>query len=73
MNGTIEQGAYTVYVATADISMREITVPGDSIFVLGDNRPASSDSRIFGPVPEDLIVGRVTAVIAPIDRMRIVR
>lgn len=72
VNGTVEQGAYTVYVATADISMREIIVPGDSIFVLGDNRPASSDSRIFGPVPEDLIVGRVTAVIAPINRMRIV-
>lgn len=36
----------------------EITVPAGKLFVLGDNRPHSSDSRIFGPVPENTIIGR---------------
>lgn len=36
-----------------------VTVPADQYFVLGDNRGNSSGSHIFGPVPEENIVGRV--------------
>jgi signal peptidase I len=36
----------------------DVIVPEDSIFVLGDHRSNSSDSRVFGPVPVDNVVGK---------------
>lgn len=36
-----------------------ITVPENHYFVMGDNRPRSSDSREFGPVPYESIIGQV--------------
>ncbi|MCC7492284.1 MAG: signal peptidase I [Fimbriimonadaceae bacterium] len=42
-----------------------VTVPPDSVYVLGDNRPRSDDSRDFGPVPRSALVGEAVAVLAP--------
>ena len=37
---------------------REITIPPDHLFMMGDNRGESADSREWGPVPEDNLVGQ---------------
>jgi signal peptidase I len=39
-------------------NMDPLVVPDKSVFVMGDNRHASNDSRAFGPVPYSDIVGR---------------
>jgi signal peptidase I len=44
-------------------------IPAGEYFVMGDNRGDSSDSRVFGPIPKSLIVGRVVFRIWPIDRI----
>lgn len=36
-----------------------LTVPDNDLFVMGDNRPRSSDSREFGPIPIDSVIGQV--------------
>ncbi len=43
------------------------TIPAGDVFVMGDNRPASKDSRYFGAIKESSIVGRVFIRIWPLN------
>ncbi len=45
-------------------------VPPGNVWTMGDNRQASSDSRSFGPVPVESIIGKVTVRFWPLDRFR---
>jgi len=53
-------------------SERRWVVPDDSYFMLGDNRPRSSDSREFGQVPARLVRGRVDLRLWPIGRVGLI-
>ena len=43
-------------------------VPEGRLFVLGDNRANSSDSRVFGPIPRSSLVGRAVTTVWPPGR-----
>ena len=45
------------------------TIASGTFFVMGDNRPSSQDSRFFGPVGRELIVGRAWLRYFPLDRV----
>lgn len=50
---------------------QEVTIPPEHYFMMGDNRGASDDSRFWGPVPEDWIIGKAFATYWPPNRLGI--
>lgn len=52
------------------VDMAPQVVPEDRVFVMGDNRHDSQDSREFGPIEVDLIRGRAFVVIWPSSAWR---
>lgn len=50
----------------------EVSIPEGKYFVSGDNRPHSSDSREFGPIPAEDIIGKALLRYWPFDRAGII-
>jgi signal peptidase I len=48
----------------------DMVVPKDKVFVMGDNRPNSLDSRAFGPVATKDIVGKLVIRVWPLGEMK---
>lgn len=52
-------------------SAMTVTLRSDEYFVMGDNRPESSDSRLWGVLPRENIIGRAFLRLLPLDTVRI--
>lgn len=64
----VDGGAAPTLPKNADGTSTWTIAPG-TYFVMGDNRPDSQDSRFFGPVDRELIIGRAWLRYFPLDRV----
>lgn len=66
LNGEVHPEPYLIYPGSTD--QAALVLKEKEYFVMGDNRRQSEDSRKWGPVPEDNILGRVWLVYWPFDQ-----
>jgi signal peptidase I len=64
INGRLLDEPYVKNIEPYD-NMLPVTVPEGYLFVMGDNRPASSDSRRWGFLPKGYAYGKVVLIIWP--------
>ena len=66
---------YTEMTDPADrcstVDMEEIILENDEIFLMGDNRPQSFYSRMFGPIKKDLIIGQAFVLLWPLSEFKV--
>ena len=51
----------------------KLVVPEGNFFVLGDNSASSKDSRYWGFVPWDNVLGRAEVIYWPLNRIRVIK
>ena len=66
-----DQPLYEPYIAQTPSYAGTWVVPEGEVFVLGDNRNNSSDSHLWGFIPEDDIVGKALVIYWPLDQITI--
>jgi signal peptidase I len=73
VNGRTQPAPFAAACAGGDgCNMTQpITVPEGSVFLMGDNRGNSDDSRYWGPVPDDWVIGKAFATYWPPSRIGI--
>jgi signal peptidase I len=68
LNGELLSEDYIKEKMISDLD--PVLVPEGHIYVLGDNRNRSSDSRQIGPIPLENIQGKVIARIFPFSKLK---
>ena len=69
INGERRQEPYVDYELADSTFFGPERVPEDHVFVMGDNRANSLDSRSFGAIPEKEVLGKVSLRLWPLDRI----
>jgi len=59
------------YIKNISNDNKHYKLKNNEYYVMGDNRPASSDSRDWGPVSKNLIIGKVLLRLFPINKIDI--
>jgi signal peptidase I len=66
-----DQPLYEPYIAESPNYTGTWVVPEGQVFVLGDNRNNSSDSHLWGFIPEDDIVGKALIIYWPLNQITV--
>lgn len=69
LNGKVLEEPYLKEEMLGD--MEATVIPENELFVMGDNRNSSADSRVFGTIKESEIKGKFIAIILPFNRFTI--
>jgi len=70
VNGVAEPARGQVVLPQYSVSRPPVIVPQGDVYLLGDNRAISEDSRYIGPVPETGVKGRAVLVLSPLTHFR---
>lgn len=71
VNGVPQDEPYTLEEAKQNFG--PYTVPSNNLFVMGDNRNNSYDSRFWGPVPQTMVIGKAFFRFYPLQGIGLIK
>jgi signal peptidase I len=72
VNGKESKGDYKITPGDT-FSFSKVKIAKGHVFVMGDNRINSSDSRVIGPIPESSIIGKAFVLYWPLKRANLLK